>query len=93
MSTEPRFEIGAKVWLHNPRVKTGLTRKLTSPWTGPFEVVDSYPNLVNFKVHPLDKRGRLINNGKTQMVHVARLKPYYNPSDAAIRAETKGDRS
>lgn len=43
ITNPPTFEIGDKVLLHNPVVKTGRSRKLTSPWTGPFLVIDSYP--------------------------------------------------
>jgi hypothetical protein len=77
--------ISDKVWLHNPVVKPGLTRKLTSPWVGPFEVIDAYPNLVNYKVHPLDKLGRRVNNAKSRLVHVGRLKRYFSPDVSEIR--------
>jgi hypothetical protein len=79
------YAIGDKVWLHNPVVKPGLTRKLTSPWVGPFEVIDAYPNLVNYKVHPLDKLGRRVNNAKSRLVHVGRLKRYFSPDVSEIR--------
>lgn len=80
-----QFSIGDLVWLHNPVVKKGLTRKLTSPWTGPWKVVDKFANLVNYKIHKMDKVGRLINNAKTRLVHVGRLKPYLGPSASEIR--------
>jgi hypothetical protein len=79
------FAVGDKVWLHNVAVKKGLSRKLTSPWTGPYQIVDSYANLVNYKVHRLDKLGRLINHARTKLVHVSRLKKYYDPTTSAIR--------
>ena len=79
------YAIGDKVWLHNPVVKQGLTRKLTSPWVGPFEIIDAYPNLVNYKVHPLDKLGRRVNNAKSRLVHVGRLKQYFSPDASEIR--------
>ena len=79
------YAVGDKVWLHNPVVKQGLTRKLTSPWVGPFEVIDTYPNLVNYKVHPLDKLGRRVNNAKSRLVHVGRLKRYFSPDTSEIR--------
>jgi hypothetical protein len=85
MNKVMKYAVGDKVWLHNPVVKQGLTRKLTSPWTGPFQVVDSFNNLVNYKVHPLDKLGRLINGAKTRLVHVGRLKKYLDPQSSSIR--------
>jgi hypothetical protein len=85
MTKVTTFAIGDKVWLHNAVVKTGLSRKLTSPWTGPYQIVDSYDNLVNYKVHQLDKLGRLVNKAKTKVVHVGRLKKYYDPNTSAIR--------
>jgi hypothetical protein len=85
MNKVMKYAVGDKVWLHNPVVKQGLTRKLTSPWTGPFQVVDCFNNLVNYKVHPLDKLGRLINGAKTRLVHVGRLKKYLDPQSSNIR--------
>ena len=79
------FAVGDRVLLHNPVVKPGRSRKLTSPWTGPFRVIDSYPNLVNYKVHPLDKNGRLSDNARSRLVHVSRLKRYVDPSTSDIR--------
>ena len=90
LPTTPRFPVDSKVWLHSPVVPKGLTRKLMSPWTGPFQVVDVYPNLVNYKLHPLDKRGQLIANAKGRLVHIGRLKPWYDPNGSAIR-QTNGD--
>ena len=90
LPTTAPFPVDSKVWLHSPVVPKGLTRKLMSPWTGPYQVVDVYPNLVNYKLHPLDKRGQLIANAKSRLVHVSRLKPWYDPSGSAIR-QTNGD--
>ena len=88
MTRVPQYEVGAKVWLHNPVVKKGQTRKLTSPWTGPWQVIDKFNNLLNYKIHPLDKLGRLVNTAKSRLVHVARLKAYIDPSSSAIRSST-----
>jgi hypothetical protein len=79
------FEVGDKVLLHNPVVKRGRTRKLTAPWVGPFQVIDRYNNLVNYKIHPLDKFNRLINRARSRLVHVSRLKPYEDPTSSSIR--------
>ena len=85
ITNAPAFEIGDKVLLHNPVVKPGRSRKLTSPWTGPFMVIDSYPNLVNYKIHQLDKWGRIVNHARSRLVHVSRLKSYVDPSSSRIR--------
>ena len=82
----PQYEVGAKVWLHNPVVKKGQTRKLTSPWTGPWQVIDKFNNLLNYKIHRLDRLGRLVNSAKSRLVHVARLKAYVDPSSSSIRS-------
>jgi hypothetical protein len=87
MSRIPQYEVGAKVWLHNPVVKKGQTRKLTSPWVGPWQVIDKYSNLLNYKIHPLDKLGRLVNNAKSRLVHIGRLKAYIDPSSSDIRSQ------
>ena len=80
-----KFNVGDLVWLHSPVVKVGLTRKLTSPWSGPFQVIGKYENLVNYAVQRVDRLGRLVNKAKAQLVHVGRLKPYVNPDMSAIR--------
>jgi hypothetical protein len=90
LSTAPQYPVDSKVWLHNPVVPKGLSRKLMPAWRGPFQVIDVYPNLVNYKLHPLDKRGHLIPNAKSRLAHVALLKPWHDPNGSAIR-RTNGD--
>jgi hypothetical protein len=86
MTNVPTYQVGDKVLVHNPGVvKPGLSRKLSALWTGPFEVIDSYNNHVNYKVHPLDKLGRKINAANSRLVHVSRLKKYYPPETSSIR--------
>lgn len=87
------FEVGDKVLLHNPIVKQGHSRKLTAPWIGPFQVIDCYPNLVNYKIHALDKLGRLVNNARSRLVHVSRLKRYHDPAQSRIRQLASGGNS
>ena len=79
------FAVGDLVLLHDPVVKPGRTRKLRSPWRGPFQVIECYPNLVNYKIHPLDKKGRLVDRGRSHIVHIGRLKPFILPATSAIR--------
>ena len=40
------FEAGDLVWLHNPAVPRGRSRKLHCPWTGPFTVVKRLSDVV-----------------------------------------------
>ena len=79
------FAVGDNVLLHDPVVKPGRSRKLTSPWKGPFQVIDCYPNLVNYKIHPLDKKGRLVDRARSRLVHIGRLKRCVLPSTSTIR--------
>ena len=37
--TDPSFQIGQGVWLHNPVKKIGRSTKFDYPWTGPYTVV------------------------------------------------------
>lgn len=81
----PQYEVGDFVWVHNPHVGKGHSRKLTPLWRGPYEVIDKFNNRVNYKVHPLDRRGRKINNAQSKIIHVARMKRYYHPDTSEIR--------
>ncbi|MPD05754.1 hypothetical protein E2C01_101516 [Portunus trituberculatus] len=38
-SRGPQYEVGSRVWLHNPQWKHGQTPKLQSPWKGPYTVL------------------------------------------------------
>ena len=35
---EPDFEVNDLVWLHDPRVPVGLSKKLRRQWTGPYKI-------------------------------------------------------
>ena len=63
---EVNFKVGDRVWLFNPAVKVGETRKLSSQWRGPYTVIDRV-SLVNYKI-------QLIGTTKTQTVHHNRMK-------------------
>ena len=43
------FKIGDRVWLFNPAIKTGHTKKLSSLWRGPYTVIDRLSS-VNYKI-------------------------------------------
>ena len=48
-STSNHYSVGDIVWLYNPAVKTGQTKKLASLWRGPYTVVDR-TNSVNYRI-------------------------------------------
>ena len=62
----PSYDIGAKVWLHDPTTKRNTSEKLTIRWNGPYTVIQRV-NDVNYYIEM---------NGKGQLVHVNRLKRY-----------------
>ena len=63
---EVNFKVGDRVWLFNPAVKVGETRKLSSQWRGPYTVID--------RVSPVNYKIQLIGTTKTQIVHHNRMK-------------------
>jgi hypothetical protein len=64
-----RFEIKEMVFLYNPAVKKGLTRKFNRPWHGPYQITKRISEL-NYEITD--------RNGKKQVVHVNRLKRAHN---------------
>jgi hypothetical protein len=68
-ATTRRFEAGELVYLHNPSVKPGLTKKFSNPWKGPFKVTNRLSDL-NYEI--------IGQNNKKQVVHINRLKKAYN---------------
>ena len=62
------FRIGDMVWLHNPAVPHGRSRKLHRPWTGPYRVVARLSDAVYHLQHVHCRR-------KRPVVHFDRLKP------------------
>ena len=67
-SEETQFQIGDIVWLYTPAVKSGLSRKLSSFWRGPYTVID--------KISTVNYRVQLIGSTKCLIVHCNRLKSY-----------------
>jgi hypothetical protein len=57
------------VYLHNPSIKPGLTKKFFSPWKGPHKVTKRLSDL-NYEI--------IGQNNKKQVVHINRLKKAYN---------------
>ncbi len=62
------FEERDLVWLHNPAVHQGQSRKLYCPWTGPFQVVKRLSEAVYRVQNTRLRRQR-------RVVHFDRLKP------------------
>ena len=60
------YAMGDKVWLRKKCYKTGENRKLSPRRTGPWTVIETFPNLVNFRI----KLGNIEN-----VVHYNRLSP------------------
>jgi hypothetical protein len=63
---EIQIDIGDKVLLYGETVRRGRSKKLSSQWIGPYEVVEVG------KVNAVIKKGR-----RVQKVHIDRLKPFY----------------
>ena len=74
------YELNDLVWLHNPAVKPGHTKKLSRPWEGPFVVVGK-PSEVTYMVR---KKG----TKKQKTVHFNRLKPFVSKDHAEGRPIT-----
>jgi hypothetical protein len=64
-----RFEAGELVFLHNPSIKLGLTKKFLNPWKGLYKVTNRLSDL-NYEF--------IGQNNKKQVVHINRLKKAYN---------------
>jgi len=63
----PLFAIGDKVLLHDEKVREGRSAKLSSPWTGPYEIIDIDDVNISLKVP----------RNRTLKVHANRLKPFF----------------
>jgi len=63
----PLFTIGDKVLLHDEKVRRGRSAKLSSPWLGPYNIVDIDDVNVTLK----------LPRNRTLKVHANRLKPFF----------------
>ena len=63
------YKVTDLVLLFTPAVKRGRNKKLSSRWTGPYQIVEVLSDVV--------LRIRLNNKIKDRVVHHNRLKPYY----------------
>ena len=71
------YEVGDLVWLNNPVVPRGRSRKLHCPWTGPFKIIKKLSSVV-YRIQ--DKRP---GSRKRVVVHFDRLKPC--PADIRMK--------
>ena len=69
-----QIEVGDRVFLHLPARKKGQTKKLHSPWQGPYIVMTKIDD-VTYRIEAID------NPRRRKVVHFTRLKlcgvPYY----------------
>jgi len=63
----PLFTIGDKVLLHDKKVRRGRSDKLSSPYIGPYEIIDIDDVNVTLK----------LPRNRTLKVHANRLKPFF----------------
>jgi hypothetical protein len=85
MNNAKEFNVGDLVWLRAvPAV--GVNQKLNeNRWKGPYPVVER-TSLVNYKLDiPIPASGKATHN----VVHVDRLKPYYNPETTSAAAAAR----
>jgi hypothetical protein len=68
-SKSREFTVGDLVYLYNPAVKVGQTKKFSKPWTGPHKITRKISQL-NYEI--------VDQSGKMQVVHVNRLKEARN---------------
>ena len=64
----PRYKPDDNVWLHSSVISKGLSPKLSSPWKGPYTIVQCL-NDVTYKI-------KNTANQKETIVHYDRLKPF-----------------
>ena len=62
--------MGDRVWLYNPAIKQGRTRKFANLWRGPYTIVD--------KTGPVNYRIQLIRGSQTLIVHYNHNPPTIN---------------
>ena len=71
------YVIGSKVWVHTPKTRKGLSKKLLHNWHGPYRIV--------MKLSPVHYKLRATDNRRiSTTVHSNRLKPYVDPNDRPL---------
>lgn len=74
---EVSYSIGDKVWIWSPVRQRGRSEKLLRRYFGPYRVIQRI-NDVNYVVVPESTSGRSRRTPQPDIVHVARMKPYYS---------------
>lgn len=74
------FSPGSLVLLWSPTRRVGLSEKLLSRYTGPYRVVRQVTD-VTYEIVPADSTSS--SSPSSDIVHIARLKPYHPPSTAS----------
>ena len=77
-----KFKQGMKVLLSNEATKLGVSKKLSPPWTGPYEIMKVNDNgtlaLKSIIVKEHGKiKSKIKHKNKMQTVHANRVKPYF----------------
>jgi transposase InsO family protein len=67
----PKYNVGDEVYLYDPTTTKGLSRKLVTRWKGPYTVIEKH-SPVTYKI---------MKDGKSQVVHVERLRKKSVPTD------------
>jgi hypothetical protein len=78
-----KIKTGALVYLYDPAIKPGLSKKFQKFWTGPYRAIAKLSEL-NCKI--------MDQENKTQVVHVNRLKANYSPQTWKPKVKQKSTR-
>ncbi len=79
-----QFKEGEQVLLWSPVVTVGNTRKFTSMWRGPYQVIEVMPNGLDFKIQHLYSQESPI-----KIVHGNRLRVFEQRRDEPIAVQEK----
>lgn len=74
-----QFSPGSLVLLWSPSRRVGLSEKLLFPYTGPYHVVRQVTPVTYEISQAAPSPTYHLGTGKTDIVHVSRLKPYHRP--------------
>jgi hypothetical protein len=79
--TATNFEIEDLVWVLDPAIKPGESKKFTRKWKGPYKIL-SCINDVNYYIKPV------VGNGKKLVIHRNRLKKCYTNEVYRVDTDT-----
>jgi hypothetical protein len=77
------FNVGDLVYLYNPSIRPGLSKKFRKPWSSIHKVITKISS-INYKI--IDQKG------KEQTLHANRIKPAYNQELWRPKTERKPER-